>query len=60
MSKPWRMVTLHVGAWILLALLISGRTGAGVMDWTCWVVIGGCVQTIGIRLARMLRALGSA
>ena len=25
MSKPWRMVALHVGAWITLALLLGGR-----------------------------------
>src|SRR5690606_18461996 len=25
MSKPWRMVTLHVGAWITLALILTDR-----------------------------------
>lgn len=63
MSKPWRMVALHVGAWAQLALLwVGGRPGtlAGltVLDWTCMVVIAGCVQTIVVRLARIFRALG--
>jgi phosphatidylglycerophosphate synthase len=61
MSKPWRMVSLHVGAWITLGLLWSGNglrwAGLTVLDWTCVVIIVGCVQTIGIRLRRIIRAL---
>jgi phosphatidylglycerophosphate synthase len=62
MSKPWRMVTLHLGAWITLALLWwrDGRIQWGklsVLDWTCLVVIVGCVQTCWVRLARIIRAL---
>jgi len=64
MAKPWRMVALHIGAWITLALLWNGNSvyfgGATVMDWTLVVILLGCVQTIWIRLARILRALRSA
>src|SRR5262245_17947313 len=62
MSKPWRMVTLHIGSWIALA--VGWRTGsqdafAGLtmLDWTCLIVIAGCLQTIWVRIARILRAL---
>ncbi len=67
MTKPWRMVTLHVGAWITLALIWWGGgegnlskisfAGLTVLDWTYLVVIAGCVQTIALRLMRILRAL---
>ena len=61
MSKPWRMVTLHLGAWIALGISWSDRPGylAGfsVLDWTCAVVVIGCVQTITVRLQRIFRAL---
>jgi phosphatidylglycerophosphate synthase len=62
MSKPWRMVMLHIGAWMTAALLIwgNGRVhfgGLTIFDWTCLVVIIGCVQTIWIRLVRIMRAL---
>jgi phosphatidylglycerophosphate synthase len=52
MAKPWRMVVLHAGAWCALA------TGwAGIIDWTCAVIIAGCLQTIVVRLRRILSAL---
>lgn len=62
MAKPWRMVALHVGAWITLALLWTGDGnihlgGLTVLDWTNLLIVAGCVQTIGIRLFRILRAL---
>lgn len=64
MSKPWRMVTLHVGAWIVLALVWFGdgdaaRTFAGltVLDWTCAVIIAGAVQTCVVRLRHTMKAL---
>lgn len=68
MSKPWRMVTLHLGAWVTLGLIWSGRGnpaagGLTVLDWTCLIVIAGCVQTIAVRLSstmRMLEAKGDA
>ena len=63
MSKPWRMVVLHLGAWLTCALFfwnngdtnIIGRRSA--LEWTCLIVIAGCVQTSARRLGRILRAL---
>jgi phosphatidylglycerophosphate synthase len=62
MAKPWRMVTLHIGAWVTLAMIWwhSGIVGVGpltALDWTCVIVIVGCVETIGVRLAKIMRAL---
>ncbi|MGH7351178.1 MAG: CDP-alcohol phosphatidyltransferase family protein [Candidatus Methylomirabilales bacterium] len=62
MSKPWRMVALHIGAWITLGLLWwgDGRIRYGgwtILDWTHLIIILGCVQTIWVRLARIMRAL---
>jgi phosphatidylglycerophosphate synthase len=66
MSKPWRMVTVHVGAWVAVGLVWFGSAapaaqygGHTVLDWTCFVVIAGCIQTVTIRLTRILRALGT-
>jgi phosphatidylglycerophosphate synthase len=57
MSKPWRMVALHIGAWI--AFFCGGRSWAGftILDWTCLVVIAGCVETMVVRLKRISGAL---
>jgi CDP-diacylglycerol--glycerol-3-phosphate 3-phosphatidyltransferase len=62
MAKPWRIVLLHVGSWVTLGLLWwgDGRIrygGLTVLDWTHLVIIAGCVQTICIRLARIMAAL---
>jgi phosphatidylglycerophosphate synthase len=62
MSKPWRMVVLHVGAWAMLALIWTGRSAwrigsLGALDIACIVVVFGCVQTIWVRLARIGREL---
>src|SRR5579884_4031102 len=62
MTKPWRMVTLHVGAWLTLGLLwgMSEQVAYGgltVLDWTNLVIIAGCVQTLWVRLRRMVREL---
>jgi phosphatidylglycerophosphate synthase len=62
MAKPWRMVVLHAGAWVTLGLLWWGGGkihygGLTVLDWTLLVIIAGCVQTIWIRLVRIVRAL---
>src|SRR5437588_1012801 len=54
MAKPWRMVALHVGAWITLGLIWFGEGegegdisygGLTVLDWTNIVIIAGCVET---------------
>ncbi|HEY8668789.1 MAG TPA: hypothetical protein VIL86_19235 [Tepidisphaeraceae bacterium] len=62
MSKPWRMVALHLGAWIAAGLWYARgvRTigfGWSVLDVACAIVIAGCIQTIWLRLARIMRAL---
>jgi phosphatidylglycerophosphate synthase len=62
MAKPWRMVALHAGAWATLALIWFGDGtirfgGLTVLDWTNLLIIAGCVQTIWVRLVRILRAL---
>ncbi len=64
MTKPWRMVSLHVGAWITLGLLWfgSGKTeygGLTVLDWTNLLVVAGCLETIAVRLMRIVRTLNS-
>jgi phosphatidylglycerophosphate synthase len=62
MSKPWRMVTLHAGAWLTLACLWwnDGALrfgGLTILDWACLIVVAGCVQTMTIRLKRIMAAL---
>ena len=62
MSKPWRMVALHLGGWLTLgyfwrnggALFLRDFT---ILDWTCIVIIAGCLQTIALRLKRIMVAL---
>jgi phosphatidylglycerophosphate synthase len=66
MTKPWRMVTLHAGAWLTLGLLWFGNgqmedritfRELTVLDWTHILIVAGCVQTIIVRLMRIVRAL---
>ena len=62
MSKPWRMVTLHLGAWITLACLWWNGgairfASLTVLDWACLTVVAGCLQTIAVRLKRIMAAL---
>jgi phosphatidylglycerophosphate synthase len=62
MAKPWRMVTLSVGAIATFALAVTNWPiafgGWTILDWTNLVIILGCVQTIVVRLRRIMRALG--
>jgi phosphatidylglycerophosphate synthase len=64
MSKPWRMVALHLGAWITLAC-VWWNDGSirflrlTVLDWACLIVVAGCLQTMTIRLKRIMAALRS-
>ena len=56
------MVALHVGAWITLVLLRSGDgtihyLHLTVLDWTSFVIVLGCVQTIWIRMAKIINSL---
>ncbi|MEP6686078.1 MAG: CDP-alcohol phosphatidyltransferase family protein [Verrucomicrobiota bacterium] len=62
MAKPFRMLALHLGAWITLACVWwnGGETRLGgltTLDLTCIVVVTGCVQTIVVRLRRIMVAL---
>lgn len=62
MSKPWRMVALHVGAWIMLGHLWWGdgrihQGGLTILDWTLLTIVAGCVQTVGIRLVKIIHVL---
>jgi phosphatidylglycerophosphate synthase len=62
MSKPWRMVVLSLGAWAMFVfrscqaeLHDFGRLTT--LDWTCLVIIAGCLQTIIVRLKRIMTTL---
>ena len=61
MSKPWRMVSLHVGTWTTFATLhFRGEFRWGrltILDWTCLIIIAGCVQTVAVRLKRIFAEL---
>jgi phosphatidylglycerophosphate synthase len=62
MAKPWRMVAIHVGSWIALGMFWAGRgdwtyRGLTVLDWTLLAIIAGCVETIAVRLKRIMAAL---
>jgi len=62
MSKPWRMAALHLGAWLTYACRSYGGSiqsigGFTILDWTCLIVIAGCLQTVVVRLKRILIAL---
>ena len=61
MSKPWRMVALHLGAWTTFVLLWSKIDirfqSLSVLDWTCLIVIAGCAQSIVVRLKRIMGAV---
>jgi phosphatidylglycerophosphate synthase len=53
MSKQYRMMVLAAGAWFT-AWLRGRYWGLSILDWTCWVIIVGCVETIVVRLMKML------
>ena len=61
MAKPWRMVALSIGAVITLNLIHRGESiywgRLTVLDWTHAVIIAGCLQTLAVRLTRIMRAL---
>ena len=62
MSKPWRMVTLQIGAWMTPGYLWFANPpfvvrSLTILDWTCVVIIVGCLQTIAVRLRRIMAAL---
>lgn len=62
MSKPWRMVALHLGAWTTFAMLTLARRATIVdrftpLDVACAIVIVGSVQTCVVRLRATIRRL---
>src|SRR5262245_13825191 len=57
MSKPWRMVVLHVGAWLTFFLRSRSFATLTIFDWTCLVIIAGCVETVVVRLKRITATL---
>jgi phosphatidylglycerophosphate synthase len=62
MSKPWRMVMVHLGAWLTLVCLwrnaeVLRPANLTILDWACVVVVAGCLQTIAVRLKRIMAAL---
>jgi phosphatidylglycerophosphate synthase len=62
MAKPWRMVMLHLGSWVVLGLAWLGGADPqpavlSVLDWTLLLIVAGCVQTIWVRLASIMRHL---
>src|SRR3981081_2595076 len=62
MSKPWRMVTLHIGAWMTLGYCwwnngVLPLADLTILDWACVVVVAGCLQTMAVRLRRIMAAL---
>lgn len=61
MAKPWRVVALSVGMIATLYLVETRRSfeyaGWTLLDWTCFAILAGCVQTVYIRLLRIFRAL---
>ena len=62
MSKPWRTVALSLGAWAMFVCRFC-RVGLHdfcqltILDWTCLVIIAGCLQTIIVRLKRIVTSI---
>src|SRR5947209_8461931 len=62
MSKPWRMVALSLGAWAMFVCR-SWQVGSHtfgeltILDWSCLFIIAGCLQTVIVRLKRIVTAL---
>jgi len=57
MSKPWRMVALSIGAWLTFFFAAQPSAAFTLLDWTCLVIIAGCIETIVVRLKRITAAL---
>jgi len=61
MAKPWRIVVVSLGALTTMFLVLNGRrywfADFAVLDWTHFVILAGCVQTVFVRLSRIFRAL---
>jgi hypothetical protein len=51
------MLALHGGAWLTFFLPPPSSATLTIFDWTCLVIIAGCVETIVVRLKRITAAL---
>jgi hypothetical protein len=49
------MLVLAIGTWALFGARDVGRLS--IMDWTLWVIVAGCVQTIVVRLLHIFHDL---
>ena len=61
MSKPWRMVVLHVGA--IIALFVRqpfDGINMTTLDWTCSLIIAGCAVTFVRRLRNIVKQLNDS
>ncbi|HKP93326.1 MAG TPA: hypothetical protein VJS88_05475, partial [Chthoniobacterales bacterium] len=52
----------HIGAWMTLCSLLWNRSAlaAGnltVLAWACLIIVAGCLQTVAVRLKRIMAAL---
>jgi phosphatidylglycerophosphate synthase len=57
MSKPWRMVALSIGTWLTFFLSQHSVAHFTILDWTCFIIIAGCIETVVVRLKRITVAL---
>ena len=62
MAKPWRMVALSCRRWITLVMLWWGNSsirygGWTILDLTLFTILAGCVQTICIRLFKIINVI---
>ena len=63
MSKPWRIVVMSIGA-VATSIQVHRQGpywfgGWLLLDWTNFIIIAGCAETIVVRLVRIFRALKS-
>ena len=56
MSKPWRMIALSIGA-LLTFLLQRQPERFSILDLTCLLIVGGCIQTSVVRFKRITAGL---
>jgi hypothetical protein len=48
---------LSIGAWLTFFLPPQASASLALLDWTCVLIIAGCVETIVVRLKRITAAL---
>lgn len=57
MSKQHRMMVLGAGSVVMF--FWRGTWGGGsILDWTLAVIVAGCVETMGVRILKMLGEIG--